>query len=343
MMIGLLIILFLVLFLPFLFKKVEHNLEIFLFIMGIIAVTVTGVWEDKLIVKALNEPVKITLAVLIAGILFRFSETYIRNKINVVKNFLGIKTFLFLVVVVLGLVSSVISAIIASLVLVEVISGLKLDKNLEIKLTVISCFAIGLGAALTPIGEPLSTIAIAKLRAEPYNADFLFLARILWIFIIPEILILGFITSTFLGKRVKETRVATLSEEREERVADILLRTVKIYLFVMGLIFLGEGFKPIIDEYVVKLSHLALYWINITSAILDNATLAAAEISPIMSLFQIKSVILSLLISGGMLIPGNIPNIICAGKLKISSKEWAKVGIPIGLIFMLLNFLILVF
>jgi predicted cation transporter len=40
---------------------------------------------------------------------------------------------------------------------------------------------------------------------------------------------------------------------------------------------------------------------------------------------------LALLISGGMLIPGNIPNIIAAGKTGITSKEWARRGIPLGL------------
>ncbi len=46
-----------------------------------------------------------------------------------------------------------------------------------------------------------------------------------------------------------------------------------------------------------------------------------------MSLFQIQSVLIALLLSGGMLIPSNIPNIIAAEKLKISSREWAAVGL----------------
>jgi predicted cation transporter len=37
------------------------------------------------------------------------------------------------------------------------------------------------------------------------------------------------------------------------------------------------------------------------------------------------------LIAGGMLVPGNIPNIICANKLAIKSREWARVGVPLGL------------
>jgi len=35
-----------------------------------------------------------------------------------------------------------------------------------------------------------------------------------------------------------------------------------------------------------------------------------------------------------MLIPGNIPNIISAGKLGITSSEWAKLGVPMGLVMM---------
>jgi predicted cation transporter len=42
-----------------------------------------------------------------------------------------------------------------------------------------------------------------------------------------------------------------------------------------------------------------------------------------------------------MLIPGNIPNIIAACKLEITSREWAKIGIPIGLVIMGIFFIIL--
>jgi predicted cation transporter len=78
-----------------------------------------------------------------------------------------------------------------------------------------------------------------------------------------------------------------------------------------------------------------------SSAVLDNATLAAIEIGPSMSLSQITGIVLGLCISGGMLIPGNIPNIVAAGRLKISMKEWAAVGVPIGLILMTIYFVAL--
>jgi len=76
------------------------------------------------------------------------------------------------------------------------------------------------------------------------------------------------------------------------------------------------------------------------SAVLDNATLTAAEISPKMTIEQIDFILMGLLISGGMLIPGNIPNIISASKLKIKSREWARLGVPLGLGLMLIYFII---
>ena len=78
------------------------------------------------------------------------------------------------------------------------------------------------------------------------------------------------------------------------------------------------------------------------SAILDNATLTAIEIDPSMALPQIVSIIMGLAIAGGMLIPGNIPNIVVAGKMRISMKEWAVIGVPIGLYVMAVYFVVLI-
>lgn len=75
------------------------------------------------------------------------------------------------------------------------------------------------------------------------------------------------------------------------------------------------------------------------SAVLDNATLA--EVSPAMDEPTIKAILMGLMISGGMLIPGNISNIIAAGKLKITSLEYAKFAFPIGLAAMALYFVVI--
>ncbi len=322
------IILILVLFLPFAVHAVEKELEVFLFLMGALAVTVTSQWSAGLIKDALSEPLKITAAVLVFGLLFRVLEKHIGSHVNGVLKAIGVRWFVFMAVVLLGLFSSLITAIIAALVLVEVAGHLKLDKNNEMILVVFSCFSIGMGSALTPIGEPLGAIATGKLAAAPHFAGFWFLFKNLGVYIIPGVIICGIAAALFVKKGGHDEG---LQEDLEEKTADIFIRAGKVYLFVMGLVFLGCGFKPVIDTYISKMPFFLLYWLNMSSAMLDNATLTAAEIGPQMQLLQIKSAILGLIISGGMLIPGNIPNIIAANKLKIKSSEWAKVAVPAGL------------
>ncbi len=337
--VGLFAILTVVLFAPFLVKRVEENLEAFLFVMGCIAVTVTAQWDLPLVEEALAEPIKITLAVFVAGLLFRLYQGGIAHNVNKTADKIGLRLFVFFVITVLGLLSSVITAIIAALVLVEIISCLTLDRKHEIKLVILSCFSIGMGAALTPIGEPLSTIAIAKLKVEPYNADFFFLLRHLWLYVIPGIILFAILGVILMP--ANRQRKHGLTETKREDMKGIFIRTVKVYFFIMALVFLGRGFKPVIDAYISKIPYQGLYWLNTLSAVLDNATLAAAEISPSMDIFQIKSALLGLLIAGGMLIPGNIPNIICAGKLKIKSSEWARFAAPLGLAVMAAYFLLI--
>lgn len=335
-LVGLFIILLAVLVFPFTIKIVERQLEMFLLASGFLAVTITAQWHAKVIVDGFIEPIKITLAVLISGVLFRFFQNRLEGFVKASVKALGIKTFVLVMVIGLGVLSSVITAIIASLLLVEIISLLKFDRKSEIAMVVFSCFSIGLGAVLTPVGEPLATLAISKLSGAPFHAGFWFLTGNLWVFIIPALLITG-LTSLFFIPHAHTVKDG-LSEDRRESYKDIFMRTIKVYFFIMALIFLGQGFKPIIDSYISQMPVAILYWINSVSAILDNATLTAAEIGPSMSLMQINSALLGLLIAGGMLIPGNIPNIISAGKLKIGSGEWARIGLPAGLILMMIYF-----
>ena len=335
MMISLIIILLLVLFLPFTVKIVERNLEYFLFIMGILAAAVSGVLDRELLIKALEDPVKITLAVIIAGLLFKWFHRQLGQAIDTASRKIPFPLFIALVVIGLGLISSIITAIIAALVLVLIISNLSLERRHEVLIIVLSCYSIGLGAALTPIGEPLSTIVVSKM-----NEDFFYLLELAGIYIIPGVIALG-IFSAFLIKRREGLGLQT--EQQEETYGEIFIRALKIYLFVLGLTMLGAGFEPLINAYLLDLNPKILYWINMLSAVLDNATLAAAEISPAMAEETIKAILMGLLIAGGMLIPGNIPNIIAAGKLNISSREWARAGVPIGLVIMVIYFIIMFF
>jgi predicted cation transporter len=334
---GLCIILLLVLVLPFLFKKVEHNLEAFLFIMGVAAALVSRQMSFHLSMEAIKEPIPITLAVLVFGLVFKWSRSLLDIFINKALKAVSLPLFIFLLVFILGSLASLITAIIAALILVEIISMLQLDKKHETNIVIIACFSIGLGAVLTPIGEPLSTIAIAKLRSWP-DVNFWYLAKLLGFEVFGGILALSIISLFIHGKYSTHSLESSV---REEPYLQIILRAGKVYLFVMALVFLGQGFKPVIDMYVAKLSGDVLYWINTISAVLDNATLTAAEISPSMTPAQIKKILMGLLLAGGMLIPGNIPNIIAASKLKIKSKEWAVLGVPLGFALMIVFFFIL--
>lgn len=341
----LVLIFLLILLLPMLVKKVEHNLELFLFVTGGVTLTLSHLLGPEPLItfglaeSALLEPIKLTIATLLFGLAFRAIRAPLKRKIVTAELWLGPQLFAFLLILILGLLSSVITAIIAALILCEVVSAINLDKKYETRLVIFACFAIGMGAALTPIGEPLSTIAVAKLRGGALNTDFLMLMRLFGIYIIPGLVLIALVGGFLHGKQVK--RSESLVEDFEESLGQIELRAFKVYIFVMALILLGTGFKPLIDLYITRIPAALLYWANITSAILDNATLAAAELGPGMSAAQVKGIIMGLIIAGGMLIPGNIPNIIAANKLRISSRDWAMVGVPFGLALMTLYFVIL--
>lgn len=356
---GLFAIVLIVLVGPFMVKKIEHNLEVFLFIMGVLAVTISSFynkealiatlgytqpqaeligWNMEVVMGAIEEPILkgIVPAVLVAGLLFHYGKSSVQRAMNSIIKVVPVKLIVFLIVTILGLASSVITAIIASLLLVELMNCLPFDRKTKINLIIIACFSIGLGAVLTPVGEPLSTIAITKLQGYPYHAGFFFLFNQLATYIIPGCLAMGLLAMFFTGKANKPVRKVT--EKEDGGLKDVVVRAIKVYVFVMALLLLGGGMKVVMDKYILGLSPETLFWVNMVSAILDNATLTATEISPDMSMVQIQAVLMGLLIAGGMLIPGNIPNIISAGKLGISSKEWAKLGVPLGLVLMAIYF-----
>jgi predicted cation transporter len=333
LMIGLLLIFVIVLIGPFLNKKIEANLEAFLFAMGVVSATLSNAWSAEVIHEGFTAPISITLAVLGAGVLFHYLRKYLDHLMRRVLVTVPLAVIVCAGIIFLGLLSSVISAIIAALLLVEFITILPLHRHAEINLTIIACFAIGLGAALTPLGEPLSTIVVSKLSGPPFHAHFFYLAKLLASYVVPVVILLG-VAAIFLVHQAPEDTGESLAAEEEEKLSDVFVRSGKVYIFVMALIFLGAGFKPLIDAYIISLPSQILFWVNMVSAILDNATLAAAEIGPTLSEAQIKSALLGLLIAGGMLIPGNIPNIIAAHALHIKSSEWAKLGVPLGLVLM---------
>ncbi len=339
--IGLFIIVLIVLIAPFKVKPVEKNLEAFLFIMGALAVTLTSKWSMELVKLAAEEPIikGIVPAVLIAGLIFFYGQKQFQTFMGAIVKKMNVSIIIFASTLILGIICSVITAIISSLFLCEIANTLPLQRKDKINFVVIACFAIGLGAVLTPLGEPLSTIAITKLQGPPYNAGFWYLADQLGILILLGVLGCALFGMFYVGKRATKGEVMSMGEEAGG-IRDVFIRAGKVWLFVSALFLLGAGMEILIFKYLTKIPDYILFWVNMISAILDNATLTAAEISPAMSQRQINAALYGLLISGGMLIPGNIPNIISAGKLGITSGEWAKLGIPFGLVLNAIYFVV---
>ena len=329
MVVGLGLILLAVLLGPVLVKRVEQNIEVFFLVAGTLASAAAGQWSKELLHAALTEPIPLTIAVLVFGVVVRLLRPTLDRGVERLVKLVTPRWIYFGLIIVLGLLSSVITAVIAALILVEAIALLKLDRESETAAVVLACFAIGLGAALTPVGEPLSTIAIANL-----HADFWYLARLLGPLVLAGIVIVGVI-SLFLPAKYGHSLKA---DAHPDSWSEVFVRAGKVYLFVAGLVGLSWGFRPLVEQYISKIPQAALFWLNSVSAIVDNATLTAAEIGPSLTHAQQRGILMGLLISGGMLIPGNIPNIVAAGRLGISSREWARVGLVAGLPLMLLCF-----
>ncbi len=356
---GLIMVLIVVMIGPFRVPLIERNLEAFLFICGVVALSIAGFliipgehtgWSWGIVQEAFTAPLNalhilgiplgIVQIVLLVGLIIHFWQEPLHHLVAGGQRIFSLPVLVFVLIVVLGLASSVMSAIIASIILVEMICALPLSEHQRVNITVIACFAIGMGAALTPLGEPLSTITVTKLAGPPYYAGFDFLIRLFGIPVVAGILAYG-ILGALVSQRLHDAEKEPSCVVSRETLREVFIRAMKVYVFIMALVFLGEGFKPLILAYITQIPSAGLFWINIVSAILDNATLTAAEIGPSLSLPQIRSALLGLLLAGGMLIPGNIPNIIAAGKLRISSREWARVGVPIGLVSMAIYFGIL--
>lgn len=356
---GLIVVFVAVLAGPFANKRIEENLELFLLFCGASALTIAGLitipgevtgWQGSILTEALIAPVRIAdlfgvipvgivQVILVVGFIFYHWHDVVRDRICSTCRHLPVWMVVSTLTVTLGLLSSLVSAIIAAVILIEILCCLPLSHELRIRFVVTACFSIGLGAALTPLGEPLSTIAVQKLSGPPYHAGFGFLFGLLGAYIVPGIFAYGILGAVLARKSsVDPEEVCHLSRER---LRDVIMRAAKVYVFIMALVLLGEGFKPLILEYVIQIPPAGLYWVNTVSAVLDNATLTAAEISPALSTGQIRTALMGLLVAGGMLIPGNIPNIIAAGRLKIGSSEWARIGAPIGIVSLAVYFAVL--
>ena len=332
---GLAGVLLAVLVLPFSVRHVEEELEAFLLLMGAVAVTMTGQWSASLAHAALLDPLPLALAVLAAGALFHALRAQVAAWVQALRAWVGTAAAGAMLVLGLGLLSAGITALVAALVLAQALQALRLPRAIEVRLAVLACFSIGLGSALTPLGGPLAAIVVSRLAGPPYQAGLGFMAGLVGPWAAGLMLVVTGLA--WRGLQGIHGHGAEHGDPEPPTWAAVGLRAFKAYLFVLGLVLLGQGFAPLAERWLPSMPGWALFWANSSSAVLDNATLVAAEVGPGVPQVKLLWLLMGLLISGGMLVPGNIPNILCAGQRRIRAKEWAKVGVPVGLGLMVLT------
>lgn len=319
---------------PIVLAPLERNLEAFFFVLGVIAALLAGCLTWAVVLKAATEPILISLMVVGAALVFvRWRQAFDRI-FGRIRGRLPQSVLTALAVFIIAAASALITSIVAALVLAEITGLLRLERAQQLNVVILGCFAIGLCSALTPMGGPLSTLAAGAL-----GLNFFGLFRLLAGYVMPAVVILSLLAGVAARGGLDSAREP---DEVRESLRDALLQGLKVFGFISGLVLIGEAFAPLAARYIPLLGGTGLYWGNTVSAALDNSTLVALEFHHL-SLAQARLALLSLLISGGMLIPGNIPNIVCAGILHILSYTWARIGVPLGVLLLGIYFALVTF
>lgn len=319
---------------PVLIKPIEREVEFFFLVIGLITAALMGQFNMALVRGALLDPLPFTAAVLFFGAAFRLFADHLDRLLGRIVRVTDPRILCFCLSLVLASLAPLVTPVVSALVFVEAISLLGYDRSVEVAATVLACFAIGIGAGLTPLGMPAIAVVLRSL-----NADFWYLINLLGWFVVVGVAIAS-VPILFLpfasGEPMQTVR------PKDSWMTVLAARPGRVYVFIAGLVALSDGLRPVVNAYVHRIPESLLFWMNTLSAVLDNSTLAAVEISPSLNMSQQRAALLSLLISGGMLITGNIPNVVAASRLRITSREWARIGVVVGVVLLILCFAALI-
>lgn len=324
---------------PLALRWVESHLELFLLGVGAAAVTVSGGWSVDFLYETLNYPVNVAFIVLIVSVIFNNYSRYIFRVLFAFFKKLEPRYSFAVLIFLLGMTSSLVSVTVSALILAEVLKVVNLERTATVRITVFACYAIGLGAVLTPLAEPLGLSINNALSGPPHYADFFFLLKHFFWWIAPAVLLLS--AAAGFSARNAGTTLQMHIREDKETYASMLRRTLHIYMFVAALNLISTGLRPLAQSTITHLGGKVLFLANAVSVIIDNATLAAIEIVPSISMNDLVYMVIGLAAFGSMLVQGNLPNIVAAEKLGIKSREWASVAVPTGLVLMGGYFIIL--
>ena len=327
------------LIMPLTSRWVESHLELFLLAIGAVAVMVSGGWSGELVHKTLSSPVYVSFIVVVVSVIFNNYSRYIFRVLFAFFRALEPRYSFALLVFLLGMTSSLVSVTVSALILAEVLQVVNLEQDTTVKITVFACYAIGLGAVLTPLAEPMGLVINSALSGPPHYADFFFLLRHFFSWIAPAVCGLA-VAAGYVARHAGTTMQMHIREDKENYTS-ILRRTLHIYMFVAALTLISAGLRPLAQSTITHLGGKVLFLANAVSVIIDNATLAAIEIVPTISSTDLTYMVIGLAAFGSMLVQGNLPNIVAAEKLGIKSREWASVAVPTGLVLMGIYFVLL--
>jgi len=317
---------------PLVSRWVESHLELFLLLVGAAAVTVSSNWSWAFIKETLMYPINVAFIVIVISVIFNNYSRYIFRVLFGFFRALEPRYSFALLIFALGVTSSLVSVTVSALILAEVLKVVNLEKDATVKITVFACYAIGLGAILTPLAEPLGLVVTKALSGPPHYADFFFLFRHFFGWIAPGIVCLA-VAGGYAARHAGTTLQMHIREDKET-YSSMLNRTLHIYMFVAALHLISTGLRPLAQSTIVHLGGKILFFANMVSVIIDNATLAAIEIVSNISLPDLTYMLIGLAACGSMLVQGNLPNIVAAEKLGIKSREWARIAVPTGLALM---------
>lgn len=309
---------------------IERHVETFFLVIGVLTALMMGRFNEALVWGVMTEPIGFTAAVLVFGGVFRLMRSYLDAIFHRVIEAMDPRVLCFSLAIGLGFLAPFITPVVAALIFVEAISLMRCGRIAEVGATIFACFAIGIGAGLTPLGMPGFAVVLRSL-----HVDFWYLAHLLGPFIIVGV-ILAAVPMLFLPYSSREPLDAVRDKDSWKLV--LLIRPGRVYVFIAGLVALSDGLRPLVDAYIHRIPNGLLFWLNTVSAIVDNSTLAAVEIGPSLSRGQQRAALLGLLVSGGALITGAIPNIVAASRLGITSSEWARIGLGTAAILLVLTF-----
>jgi predicted cation transporter len=237
--IGLIPIFVAVLLGPLLIKRIERNLEAFLFLIGVCAVAVSRSWHIGIVEEAAQEPVivGIVLSVLLAGMITHYIRPNFLQSINdILLDRITMKVIFLEIVVVLGLLAAIITPILSFFVLVEAVNHLPLTRKTRAKITIFGCLSIFLGAALALVDGPSSAIAITKMQGALPSQGFLPL-ELQSLYMILSILVLGLISMFFAEDKANARKMQAY--EKVSAHKSIAIWSARVCMFTGALLLVG--------------------------------------------------------------------------------------------------------